>query len=349
MITYRFSNSTKPSLKTSQILCAPLRTPLRTSALKKYNLHSIMPTSDLKIVSLLPSATEIVAALGLTDAIVGRSHECDYPPDIQSRPICTEARLNAEKPSAQIDRDVRRLVKDALSIYQIKTDILEQLQPTHIVTQDQCDVCAVNFPEVEKAVAELTHSQPKVISLQPNQLSEVWADIERVAATLGVDAQPLLNQLQSRVDTIQQMTQNLSLANQPTVAAIEWTDPLMASGNWIPELVDMAGGHHLFAALGKHSPYLEWDALLKTDPQVMIIMPCGFDLERTRQETQQLTQRPEWSELQAVRNKRVYITDGNAYFNRPGPRLVDSLEILAEILHPESFNFGYRGKAWEIF
>ncbi len=308
-----------------------------------------MNPSDLRIVSLLPSATEIVAALGLTDAIVGRSHECDYPPEIKDRPVCTEAQLNSEKPSAQIDADVLDLVQKALSIYKIKTDVLEQLQPSHIVTQDQCDVCAVNFADVEKAVAELTQSQPKVISLQPNVLNDVWADIERVAATLGVESQSVLTQLQSRVEVCKQKTQGLSESDRPTVAAIEWTEPLMATGNWIPELVELAGGQCLFGVVGKHSPYLEWDALVKADPEVIIIMPCGFDLERTRQETMPLTHRPEWSSLHAVRSGKVFITDGNAYFNRPGPRLVDSLEILAEILHPDIFDFGYRGTGWEQF
>ena len=308
-----------------------------------------MNPSDLRIVSLLPSATEIVAALGLTDAIVGRSHECDYPPEIKDRPICTEAQLNSEKPSAQIDADVLDLVQKALSIYKIKTDVLEQLQPTHIVTQDQCDVCAVNFADVEKAVAELTQSQPKVISLQPNVLNDVWADMERVAATLGVESQSVLTQLQSRVEVCRQKTQGLAESDRPTVAAIEWTEPLMATGNWIPELVELAGGQSLFGVVGKHSPYLEWDALVKADPEVIIIMPCGFDLERTRQEAMPLTHRPEWSSLHAVRSGKVFITDGNAYFNRPGPRLVDSLEILAEILHPDIFDFGYRGTGWEQF
>lgn len=308
-----------------------------------------MTSSDLRIVSLLPSATEIVAALGLTDAIVARSHECDYPPEIQNRPICTEAQLNSEKPSAKIDADVLDLVQKALSIYKIKIDVLEQLQPTHIVTQDQCDVCAVNFAEVEKAVTHLTNSNPKIISLQPNVLADVWTDIERVAATLGVESQPLLTQLQSRIEFCQQQMQELPENARPTVAAIEWTDPLMASGNWIPELVELAGGKSLFGAVGKHSPYIKWDALLQADPDVIIIMPCGFDLERTYQETQPLTQYPEWSSLQAVRTGQVFITDGNSYFNRPGPRLVDSLEILAEILHPDRFDFGYRSTGWKNF
>lgn len=306
-----------------------------------------MTPSNLRIVSLLPSATEIVAALGLTNALVGRSHECDYPPEIQDRPVCTEAQINSENPSAQIDADVINLARKALSIYKIKTDVLEQLQPTHLVTQDQCDVCAVNFADVEKAVAGLTKSHPPVISLQPKVLSDVWADIQRVAATLGVESQELLLQLQSRVEACRQKTEGLSEVDCPTVAAIEWTDPLMATGNWIPELVQLAGGYPVFGVIGKHSPYLDWEALVAADPEVIIIMPCGFDLDRTRQETQLLTQHPEWSSLRAVRTGKVFITDGNSYFNRPGPRLVDSLEILAEILHPDIFDFGYRGSAWE--
>ncbi len=308
-----------------------------------------MTPSDLRIVCLLPSATEIVAALGLTDQIVARSHECDYPPEILSRPVCTEARINSEQPSAEIDANILNLVKKALSIYELKTDVLEQLQPTHIITQDQCDVCAVNFDVVEQAVRELTSSHPQLISLQPNLLKEVWTDIEQVAAKLGVASQPLLTQLNSRVEACRQKTQVLPDNHRPTVAGIEWTDPLMATGNWIPELITIAGGNPLFGALGKHSPYLEWDQLVAADPQIIIIMPCGFDLDRTHQETQQLTQRLEWSSLQAVRNGKVYLADGNSYFNRPGPRLVDSLEILAEILHPEMFNFGYQDTGWKRF
>ncbi|NET67771.1 MAG: cobalamin-binding protein [Moorea sp. SIO1G6] len=308
-----------------------------------------MLSQNLKIVTLLPSATEIVAALGLTDAIVGRSHECDYPATIKNRPVCTEAQINSNKPSAEIDDDINNLVKRALSVYQVKTDVLEQLQPTHIVTQDQCDVCAVNFDVVEKAVANLTNSQPQIISLQPNLLAEVWADLERVATILGVESQSLLKQLQSRVETCRQKTQEISENHRPTVACIEWTDPLMAAGNWIPELVTIAGGNPVFGALGKHSPYLEWDALVKADPDVIIVMPCGFDLERTTQETQQMAQHSQWSSLQAVRQGKVFVTDGNAYFNRPGPRLVDSVEMIAEILHPDLFTFGYQGSGWERF
>ncbi|MBZ8182113.1 cobalamin-binding protein [Oscillatoria salina] len=303
--------------------------------------------NDLRIVSLLPSATEIVAVLGLTEKLVGVSHECDYPPEVKNLPICTEARLNSAKPSVEIDADVADLIAQALSIYQIKTETIEQLKPTHIITQDQCDVCAVSFGDVEKAVDELTQSNPKVISLQPNLLTEVWADIKRVGRSLNVESQPVLKQLQARIDACTNKTKVLSEVSLPSVVALEWIDPLMASGNWIPEMIKLAGGKTEFGLVGEHSPYLEWENLVKADPEVIIIMPCGFDLQRTRQEIQALTEKAEWSNLQAVKNKQVYLTDGNAYFNRPGPRLGDSLEILAEILHPDLFSFGYEGTAWE--
>ena len=304
-------------------------------------------TTNLKIVSLLPSATEIIDCLGLTSALVGRSHECDYPDSVKDLPICTIARLNSDLPSGQIDQDVQTLVQKALSIYQIETEVLDQLQPTHIVTQDQCDVCAVNLPEVEKALASLTRSHPQVISLQPNLLNEVWADIQRVADILEVDAQPVLAKLQARIDAIVLKVQNLE--SKPTVVALEWTEPLMGGGNWIPELIEIVGGQSLLAAKGKHSPYLSWENLIEADPDIVVIMPCGFDLERTEQESKVLINHPDWKSLKAVQNNQVFLVDGNAYFNRPSQRLVDSAEILAEILHPEMFDYGFKGQAWKLF
>lgn len=305
-----------------------------------------MTTPDsLRIVSLLPSATEIIDCLGLGEFLVGRSHECDYPPSMKDLPICTEARLNSDKSSAEIDIEVKTLMQKALSIYKIKTEVLEQLQPTHIVTQDQCDVCAVNLPEVEKAIALLINSHPQVISLQPNLLQEVWQDIERVAETLGVESQPILNKLQSRLDAIAFKVKTLK--NLPTVVALEWTEPLMGGGNWIPELIEIAGGRSLLAVKGEHSPYLSWENLTEADPDFIVIMPCGFDLERTEQESRVLMSHANWSKLKAVKNEKVFIVDGNAYFNRPSQRLVDSAEILAEILHPELFDYGFKGKGWK--
>ncbi|RAM48778.1 MAG: cobalamin-binding protein [Hapalosiphonaceae cyanobacterium JJU2] len=307
-----------------------------------------MSDSNLRIISLIPSGTEILAILGLTDAVVGRSHECDYPPEIQDRPICTQARLKTNVSSGEIHDEVNKLIQSALSIYEIKTDILERLQPSHIVTQDQCDVCAVSLSEVEKAVAELTQATPQIVSLQPNFIRDVWADIERVANIFQVDALKVLENLEARVKIVVQKTQGLSQTEKlPKVACIEWTDPLMVAGNWIPELVTFAGGEPLFSVTGHAATQLKWENLIASNPDIIVFMPCGFDLNRTRQDTELLTKRPEWQNLRANQTGRVYITDGNSYFNRPGPRLVDSLEIMAEILHPEIFEYGYKGKSWD--
>lgn len=307
-----------------------------------------MTTSNsLRIVSLLPSATETVHALGLTSSLVGRSHECDYPPEVQSLPVCTKARLNSQKNSAEIDQDVKELMQSALSIYEVDTAVLEKLQPTHLITQDQCDACAVSMAQVQEATSQLVSSQPEIISLQGNVLTEVWADMKRVAERLGVNSQQALNDLQRRVDACTRITDEIPAEGRPKVATIEWIDPLMSGGNWLPELINMAGGVSVLDETGTRSRYLQWQELWEADPDVIILMPCGFDLDRTRTEAQVLAERSEWSQLKAVQNNRVYIADGNAYFNRPGPRLVDSIEILAEILYPQQFSYNYQGNGWE--
>ncbi len=309
-----------------------------------------MEDSNLRIISLIPSATEILAALGLTNQIVGRSHECDYPEEILSRPICTSARLDTDAPSDEIHNKVNYLLQSALSIYQIQTDVLEKLQPTHILTQDQCDVCAVSFSEVETALSQITHNSIEVISLQPKILEDVWADIERVGSIFGVDSRQLLENLEARVKIVATKTQGFTPSKiLPTVACIEWTKPLMVAANWIPELVTIAGGKPLFTKAGNLSHQISWENLTVSNPDAIVFMPCGFDLNRTRKEAELLTKLPEWGKLHAVQSGRVYITDGNSYFNRPGPRLVESLEILAEIIHPEIFQYGYKHKAWEEF
>lgn len=304
-----------------------------------------MAVADLRVVSLIPSATEIVAALGLTGCLVGRSHECDYPSAVSQLPICTAANLDPQGTSREIHDRVTELLQSALSIYRINLVTLERLRPTHILTQAQCEVCAVSLSEVEMAVAELTQSNPRVISLQPKVLGDVWADILHVAGVLGVDGKPVVERLQTRVETCRQSLQ--FLAARPKVACIEWTEPLMVAGNWVPELVTLAGGENLLGAIGQHSAWLESRALLEAQPDVIVFMPCGFDLNQTRQAAVEFSDRPQWQELKAVQTNRVYITDGNQYFNRPGPRLVDSLEILAEILHPDLCQFGYQGTGWK--
>lgn len=304
-------------------------------------------SEQLRIVSLLPSATEIIACLGLTNALVGRSHECDYPPEVQSLPVCTQARIKTEKPSVTIHQDVKQLIQSALSIYEIKLDVLEQLQPTHILTQDQCDVCAVSVADVETAVAKLTNSHPQIISLQPQHLADIWRDIQKVGNTLNVATESVIENLEARVKICEQKTQSLTSEDRPKVLCIEWTEPLMIAANWIPEMVKIAGGEPLFSVVGQPSPQLNWESVINANPDIIIFMPCGFNLDRTRQEAMPLTQQPEWQNLHAVQSGRVYITDGNAYFNRPGPRLAESVEILADLLHPEIFQYGYKDRAWQ--
>jgi iron complex transport system substrate-binding protein len=294
------------------------------------------------IVTLLPSATEIVCALGQEARLVGRSHECDFPSSVQALPALTAPAFEPGGSSAEIDRDVKSLLSRALSVYRVDAEKLAALRPSLIVTQTQCDVCAVSEDEVRAALASVTGVQPRIVSLAPKRLADVWRDIWRVADALDVPSHgaALVARLEQRVVEVSESAR--AHAERPTVATIEWLEPLMAAGNWVPELIELAGGHNLFGAAGQHSPWLKWDALVAADPDVIVVMPCGFDLARTRAELSLLTARPGWHELRAVRQGRVAIVDGNQYFNRPGPRLVDSLEILVEILHG-----GEPGDGWE--
>ena len=303
--------------------------------------------SDPRIVSLLPSATEIVAALGFADHLVGRSHECDYPKKIEHLPVCTAARLDASRPSAEIDRQVKERLRDALSLYEVDHGRLRELAPTHVVTQTQCEVCAVALDQVEASVARITGLDTRLISLDAMGLDGIWTDIRNAAAALDAAdrGDDLVATLQRRMAAVSDVT--ASVTAKPTVASIEWIEPLMAGGNWLPELVTMAGGVNLFGAAGTHSPWLTWEALAAADPDVIIVLPCGFDIARTRDEAPALARSDAWSRLRAVRAGRVYLTDGNQYFNRPGPRIADSLEILAEILHPDLLAFGHYGTGWQ--
>jgi iron complex transport system substrate-binding protein len=249
--------------------------------------------------------------------------------------------------SGEIDRQVKEALQEALSVYQIHEDMLARLQPDLILTQSQCEVCAVSLKDVERALCTWIDSRPHLVSLEPNALTDIWTDITSVAEALGIPdtGSQLIDSLQHRIDKIGRRVQVLS--ERPTVACIEWIDPLMAAGNWVPELVELAGGVNLLGQAGMHSPWMTWEDLSSADPDVVVILPCGFDIRRTRQELPVLTKDPRWAALRAVQHKRVYLTDGNQYFNRPGPRLVDSLEILAEILHPEAFQFGHERSGWE--
>jgi len=304
-----------------------------------------MPTH--RIVTLLPSATEIVCALGFEDQIVGRSHECDYPASIKRLPPLTQPKFNPEGTSAEIDARVRTIVGNALSVYRVDADLLRTLQPDVIVTQSQCEVCAVSMRDVEAAVAGwLGGALPKIVSLAPYSLGDVLNDMGRVAMALGVGATgiEMVSQLNRRMADIAHEVSTATL--RPRVACIEWIEPMMAAGNWMPELIAMARGENLFGVAGEHSPWMKFEEIVAADPEVIIIVPCGFDMQRTIEEMPALTSRPEWGNLSAVRKGQVYIADGNQYFNRPGPRIVESLEILAEILHPELVSLGHEGVGW---
>jgi len=300
-----------------------------------------------RVVSLLPSATEIVCALGLRDALVGRSHECDHPPGVEALPVCSRPTVDVAARSAAIDRSVRERLKAGLSVYDVSEEVLSGLAPDVIVTQSQCEACAVTPDDVERAVAEWTGARPEIVSLAPERLADVWEDVRRVADALGVPGRgrEVVESLENRAARMASDAQ--ALVGRPRVACIEWVDPLMAAGNWVPELVSLAGGEDVLGQAGEHASWLEWDALAAADPEVVVVMPCGFDIARTRRELAPLTARPGWRRLAAVGEARAFLADGHQYFNRPGPRLVESLEILAEILHPEAFRFGHRGAGWE--
>jgi iron complex transport system substrate-binding protein len=298
--------------------------------------------TEHRIASLLPSTTEIVCALGAGEQLVARSHECDFPPGVERLPAATSARL-ADGTSREIDDRVKDLVGRGLSIYDVDAELLRELAPTVVLTQDQCEVCAASVSDVEQALASWIGEAPRLVSLSPSTLGDVFGDVAHVGQALGLEARAsaCVTAWTERITSIGERSGALP---RPRVACIEWIDPPMTAGNWVPELVALAGGEALLATAGAHSTWLDWEALREADPDVIIAMPCGFDLARTRLELSALEQRPGWSALRAVREGRVHLTDANAYFNRPGPRLVESTEILAEILHPDVFEFGHRGR-----
>jgi len=302
-----------------------------------------------KIVSLLPAATEIVCALGLEQNLVGRSHECDYPETIKHLPVCSEANFPDNLSSAAIDVKVKEILADALSVYTVKREVIKQLAPDVVITQAQCEVCAVSLKEVEEALDNYLDKQTHIVSLQPNKLDDIFNDIKTVAVALNAEAagDTLMEDLQERVDIIRHKLKYVE--SRPSVACIEWLEPLMVSGNWVPELVSIAGGSSILAEAGKHSPFVQWDDILDADPEIIVVMPCGFSIERTMREIDLLLNLPGFAAMRAVKANRLYIADGNQYFNRPGPRIVDSIEIMAEIIHPKLFTFGNEGNGWIKF
>ncbi|MFM2130768.1 MAG: hypothetical protein RL477_2314 [Pseudomonadota bacterium] len=298
----------------------------------------------LRIASLLPSATEIVALLGAGDQLVARSHECDFPQGVADLPVLTEAKIDASGSSADIHERMKTAATDALSIYRVDVEGLKRAAPDVIVTQAQCEVCAVSEDDVRAALSGWPGGGPKLVSLRAENLAGVFDDIRAVAVALGraEEGERAARHMKERMTRIALDASDATW--KPRLLVIEWMEPLMAGGNWMPELVEMAGAENLLSEAGKHSPWIGWDAVREADPDAILIAPCGFDMARTTGDIAALAARPAWAELGAVRAGRVAIADGNAFFNRPGPRLAESLEILAEFLHPETFDFGHAGK-----
>jgi iron complex transport system substrate-binding protein len=304
---------------------------------------------ELRLLPLLSSATEIVHALGLGRFQVGRSHECDYPPSVTALPVCTRPAIMVSGSSAEIDRLVKERLASALSVYEVDAELIRRLRPTHIITQTQCEVCAVSLQDVERALQSDFAVDARIVALEPYALKDVWGDIRRVgsACECAGAAEELIARLQTRIQEIGQRASEA--AEEPRVATLEWLDPLMAGGNWVPELIEIAGGENLFGAAGEHSPAMAWDELIAADPDVIVALPCGFDLQRTRDEMHWLRSRAGWNDLRAVRTNQVFICDGNQFMNRPGPRLVESLQAFAEMLHPKLFAPKLEQVAWERY
>ena len=296
--------------------------------------------------SLIASATEIVCWLGFESSLVGVSHECDYPQTVRELPRLSAPTFSTEGTSAEIDGRVRGLAKDALSIYRVDREKLWALAPDLIITQDQCAVCAVTLDEVQKSLARPGFS-PKLLSLSPHSLDGIFDDIRRVGAALGAGAQAeaKLRALDARMQGVASAAR--ALPSKPTVACLEWLEPLKASGHWIPSLIEMAGGLALFGTPGADGPWLDFKELERRDPEILIAAPCGWPIAKAKGELRRLA--PKLGALRAARADRVFACDGNAYFSRPGPRVAETLEILAELLHPQEFRFGLEGAGWRRF
>ena len=296
-----------------------------------------MGVADLRIVSFLPSATEIVYALGLGNDLVGVSHECDFPSEAKGKPKMIEAAFDTRKlESERIDQLVIDYTKRGEHLYKIKFDEFRKASPDLVVTQELCDVCAIGAEDVLAAVNQL--GKPvKVVSLNPHSLSDIESDIRSVAKAAGhhEKAEPLIAKLNDKAEAVRKLTENVQ---RPRAFCIEWLKPIMNAGHWVPEMIEYAGGGDKLAERGQPSRYIEWDSVLNYDPEVIILMPCGFTTSKTIDQARYFFEQPGAERLSAVRNDRVYATDGHNYFSRSGPRLFDGIRTLAQIIHPELFH-----------
>ena len=293
----------------------------------------------MRVCSLLPSATEIAFALGLGNEVVGVTHECDYPPAARAKPVVVHGIIDSHSTtSRQIDHSVREHCSQRTSLYAINLSRLKEARPDIVLTQALCAVCALDYNEVVHLCQSLP-SQPRIVALNPTCLTEVLADIKLVGRLTGraAEAEALVSSLQQRIDAIRALTVRIRV--RPRVACLEWLDPIFSAGHWVPEMVDLAGGKDGLAQCGETSVQILWNRILELSPEVLVLMPCGFDVERTVKEATALQGLPGWSRLPAVKTGRVFAVNGHAYFSRSGPRLIDGLEILSRIIQPEIFSW----------
>ena len=297
-----------------------------------------------RIVSLLPAATEIVSALDATDLLVGRSHECDWPQNVASLPVLTAPKIDSTASSVEIDQAIKN--NDSVPLFSLDESLLQKLSPDLIITQSACSICAVDVEAVASVAASLClphGGHPEVLALAPQSLRELIDDISLVGEKIGkqADAAKLLTTLNQRIVKVKTGTQKLEthLENKPRIALIEWLDPPMSAGNWVPEMIRMAGATDALKADPGKSHWIQWADVAEADPDIVILIPCGFELERVLTEGKTSAVWPHLKDLRATREGSLFAVDGHHLFNRPGPRLVDSLEVLAELLHPESFQF----------
>jgi iron complex transport system substrate-binding protein len=288
----------------------------------------------MKICSLLPSATEILFALGLGDQVVGVSHECDFPLEARSKPVLIKSRISHTESAAAIDRQVRELLERGESLYNVDFEILRAIEPDLIVTQDLCHVCAATPDDL---VAALLHLQrrPQIVTLNPHSLADVCADIRSVGEATGrVDqANTLVREFENKIANVERSIAGL---NRPRVLCLEWLDPLYVAGHWVPEMIERAGAMDIFGHAGRPSFRVEWEAVIAAQPDVIVIMPCGYTLAAADAEFRNLRLPQGWKDLPAVRDGRVYVVEASGYFSRPGPRLADGLAILADAIHEGS-------------
>ena len=298
-----------------------------------------------RIISLIPSSTEIVCALGLRENLVGRSHSCDYPDDVVSLPVCSEPRNYPVGSSIEIHDELMSILRNALSVYQVHLETIKDLHPTHIITQSQCEVCAVSTDDLHEALSDyLKTKDVQVIDLKPDNIEEVLESFQTVADATDVPemGNHLVQEIRDSFENINNATAVFS--DKPKIAFIEWIEPLMAAGNWTTSLIEMAGGTNVFNKMTNH--WIEFDDIISSNPDKIVISPCGFSIEQSLENMRFLYNTEKWNSLEAVKNNEVYICDGSQYFNRPGPRLEDSLKILTEIFHPDLFNMEYHKTGW---